>query len=108
MLEIVGTKIILTRGDSASITLTPTEDSEYVPAEGDSIRFAMSKQYGATMPLVLIDIPTDTMVLEIRPEHTKSLPFGTYKYDLELRSANGELVETFVTKAEFVVDKEVY
>lgn len=61
MLEIVGTKIILTRGDSASITLTPTEDSEYIPAEGDSIRFAMSKQYGATTPLVLIDIPTDTM-----------------------------------------------
>lgn len=108
MLEIRGTTIILTRGDSASIKLNPTEDSTYEPAEGDTIRFAMSKQYGATTPLVLINIPIDTMVLEFRPEHTKDLAFGSYKYDLELRSADGNLVNTFVDKAEFIVDKEVY
>ena len=110
MLTISGTTITLTRGDSASIKLTLTKKDDgtaYEPIEGDSIRFALSKQFGTESPLVLIDIPTDTLILEIMPEHTKSLAFGSYVYDLEITYADGR-VETFVDKAKFVVDKEVY
>lgn len=73
MLTIEGTTITLTRGDSASIKigLRDSETNEsYEPVEGDSIRFALSKQYGMESPLVLIDIPADTCILEIEPQHT--------------------------------------
>lgn len=110
MLTINGTTITLTRGDSASIKLSLTnkdDGSPYDPIEGDSIRFAVSKQFGTESPLILLAIPTDTLTLEISPEDTKSLPFGSYKYDIEITYADGR-VETFIAKADFVVDKEVY
>lgn len=110
MLTINGTTITLTRGDSASIKLTLTDKNDgsaYEPIEGDSIRFALNKQYGTDSPSVLIDIPTDTLILEILPEHTKHLSFGNYKYDIEITYSDGR-VETFIAKADFVVDKEVY
>ena len=101
--------IYLTRGDTfkTKVSITDSEGAAYVPNEGDKIRFAMKKDYDDEEPLLLINIPIDTMILVITPEDTKSLEFGKYVYDVELTKANGD-VDTFITKARIDLTEEVH
>lgn len=100
-------EISLTRGDSlvAKVTLMDGSD-EYIPQEGDSIRFAMKKTYGKNQVLIKKDIPISTLILELLPEDTKNLAFGTYVYDIEITFANGR-VDTFIPKGVFKLTEEV-
>ena len=101
-----GTKITMTRGDTVRIQVAIDIDGEeYTPAEGDAVRFAAKKAWTDEEPCILIDIPTDTLVLTINPEHTKQLEFGAYNYDLQITFANGD-VATFVTKAKLKLEEE--
>lgn len=106
--SVSGTTISLTRGDTCNIrvSITDAQDCPYVPSEGDSVRFAMKARYEDPKPLLVIDIPTDTMVLAIRPEDTKDLTFGAYVYDIQLTKATGE-VDTFITKSKIKILEEV-
>ena len=74
-----------------------------------AFRFAMKKDYDDpdTEVLIVKDIPTNTLILQLDPEDTKDLPFGTYVYDIQLTNSSGE-VDTFITKAFFVITEEVY
>lgn len=103
-----GTTITLTRGDTfmALITLTDSENNPYVPVEGDKIRFAMKQTYTDEEPIVIKDIPIDTMKLILKPEDTKNIAFGKYVYDIQLTKATGE-VDTFITKAKINITEEV-
>ena len=107
--SVSGTTITLTRGDSfiADISITDQDDKPYIPGAGDVIRFAMKNSYEEAEPLLMVDIPIDTMKLAIKPEDTKNLAFGKYVYDIELTKANGE-VDTFITKAVFKITEEVH
>ena len=58
-------------------------------------------------PLLIKEIPIDTMILTLNPEDTKHLPFGKYVYDIELTKATGE-VDTFITKAILKLTEEVH
>ena len=93
--SVSGTMITLTRGDtfSALITITDLNDNQYIPMNGDRIRFAMKNDYNDETPL--------------NPEDTKHLPFGKYVYDIELTKATGE-VDTFITKAILKLTEEVH
>lgn len=106
--SIYGTTITLTRGDTfeAVIHITDADGQAYTPAEGDLIRFAMKEDYDDPVPALTVDIPTDTMLLVIRPEDTKRLSFGKYVYDIQLTGADGR-VDTFITKAKLVLAEEV-
>ena len=107
MYRIDGTKISLTRGDSFFCTLTLTKNGQpYTPAQGDSIRFAVKKNYNS--PTVLIEklIPNDTLLLHLRPEDTKLLQIGKYVYDIELTDEDGE-VDTFIAEAVIELTPEV-
>ena len=105
------TMITLTRGDTfkAQISITDPDGNPYIPQIGDSVRFAMKKDYDDPDAEVLIvkDIPTDSLVLTLDPEDTKDLPFGNYVYDIQLNTASGE-IDTFITKATLVLTEEVY
>lgn len=107
--SVSGTTITLTRGDSfiADISIADQDDNPYTPVEGDSIRFAMKSSYKDAEPLLVKNVPIDTMTLVIDPEDTKSLAFGRYVYDIELTKDSGE-VDTFITKAIFKITEEVY
>ena len=108
----------MTRGDTliAEVNITKKEDGEpYTPEEGDSVRFALKHstlnrtktEFVDEEPLILRDIPIDTMILELYPEDTKSLGFGkNYVYDIQLTFADGR-VDTFITEAPFELTKEV-
>lgn len=51
--SVSGTMITLTRGDtfSALITITDLNDNQYIPMNGDRIRFAMKNDYNDETPL---------------------------------------------------------
>lgn len=106
--SVSGTTITLTRGDTfrAQISITDRSGSPYVPVEGDSVRFAMKATYNDPEPLINVDIPIDTLILELKPEHTSGLPFGNYVYDIQLTKATGE-VDTFITTSKLKLTEEV-
>lgn len=105
------TTITLTRGDTlkAQISITDKDGNPYEIQPGDSVRFAMKRSYDDPDSEVLIekDIPTNTLILKLDPEDTKTLPFGNYVYDIQLTNIAGE-VDTFITKATLVLTEEVY
>lgn len=106
--SIDGTTITLTRGDTfrAHITITDTNNNEYIPVAGDSIRFAAKKSYKDLKPVIKKNIPIDTLTLHLAPEDTKKLSFGEYKYDIELTYANGD-VDTFISNATLILSEEI-
>lgn len=112
MVRIAGTTITMVKGDTAiiNVSITDTEGNEYVPEEGDIIRFAVKRRYSDPEPCIYIQIPTDTMILHIRPEDTKDLDAGDseviYKYDIELSKEDGT-VDTFIARGSLVLWEEV-
>ena len=107
--NITGTTITLTRGDTfeALVSATKRDGTQYIPVAGDTIRFAMKENYDDPRPLLIKEIPVDTMILVIEPEDTKPLAFGKYVYDIELTKVTGE-VDTFITKATLKLTEEVH
>ena len=106
--KIQGNKIHLTRGDTLRVTVGITQDGEaYAPVEGDSVRFALKRDLDDPNPLILRDIPIDTLQLILVPEDTKPLDFGKYWYDVELTKADGT-VDTFIGPERFYITEEVH
>ena len=105
--SVSGTTITLTRGDTfvALISITKQDGTPYVPNDGDKVRFAMKAKYEDPEPLVVKDIPIDTLTLTLLPEDTKDLSFGKYVYDIQLTKADGT-VDTFITKATIKITEE--
>ena len=72
--SVSGTMITLTRGDtfSALITITDLNDNQYIPMNGDRIRFAMKNDYNDETPLLIKEIPIDTMLRQLhRPPRSR-------------------------------------
>ena len=87
----------MTRGDTLRANVNITRDGEpYVPEEGDSIRFAVKRDYKDTALLILKNISIGTLVLKVDPEDTKPLDFGKYVYDIQMTFADGS-VDTFIS-----------
>lgn len=107
--KVNGTTISMTRGDTLKLTITifDADGTEYVPIEGDSIRFAMKASYKDPDVLIKKDIPLDTMLLHLEPEDTKNLNMPKqYVYDIELTHANGD-VDTFIAGGKLSIVEEV-
>ena len=115
MYSVNGTTITLTRGDTMLLLVGMKRDGEpYTPQPGDSVRFALKQslnpkgtEFREKNPLILKDIPTDTMILRLDPDDTKPFGFGTYRYDIEITFANG-YVDTFITNSRFDLTPEVH
>ena len=91
--NVVGTTITLTRGDTfmAQIAITDSDNNPYIPVTGDTIRFAAKVDYVDASPVLVKEIPIDTLKLTLVPEDTKSLAFGSYVYDIQLTKVSGEV-----------------
>lgn len=109
--KIDGHAVTLTRGDSFIVKVGmkyQETGEEYIPQVGDEVRFALKASCNdISAPLILKDIPIDTMLLELEPDDTKPLPFGQYVYDIELTYATGK-VDTFIVAAPFTIAREVH
>lgn len=107
--EIKRTTIIMTRGDTLRIKIKifDSQGKEYIPVEGDYIRFALKSNYNDPEPLILKEIPYDTCELRLDPEDTKRLkqPMD-YVYDIQITLTDGT-VDTFISKAKLRISEEV-
>lgn len=83
-------QINLTRGDTAYLDVSASD------AEGNELQFTdqvdirMTVRQDAESP-VLFQIPADSGTVKICPEHTSELEFGTYRYDVQVILANGDV-----------------
>ena len=116
MYRVDGTTIKMVRGDSVIIKVSMImNDEDYVPVEGDSIRFAMKHrdfnstrtEYADAEPLLVKDIPITDCMLRLNPEDTKQFGFGSYVYDIEITFADG-FVDTFIKNAKISLLPEVH
>jgi hypothetical protein len=100
--------ITLTRADTAYIdvtTLKNADGTDYTYEDGDAVYFrlkaisTMEKQLG-------IDFENNKSTLTLYPEDTVDIPFGIYKYGMELVTALGEHF-TFIADKNFTISKEL-
>lgn len=114
ILVINGNTITLTKGDTLDVEVQilrqtgEDEYEEYTPVEGDSIRFALKSKYTDPEPLILKDIPIQSMRLRLESDETKTLKPGKvpYVYDIQLTMLDGT-VDTFIDRQKFYVTEEV-
>ena len=103
--QIKKNNIIMTRGDTLRLKIEIYGSDEkgnlikYIPIEEDKIRFALKEKYSDEYPLILKEIPWDTMILHLLPEDTKKLKQpAEYVYDIQITLSDGT-VNTFIDKA---------
>lgn len=106
--SVFGTNITLTRGDTfkAYVDIYNSDGTEYVPSEGDVVRFALKRSYSDCSEVLIVkEIPIDTLLLQLDPSDTKDLSYKTYVYDIQITFANGD-VDTFL-RGELTLTEEV-
>lgn len=73
--RISGTTILMTRGDTlkVKVDIFNTDGTQYIPIDGDQIRFALKENYSDEVPLIIKDIPWDTCELYLDSADTMVL-----------------------------------
>ena len=107
MAKTSGSTIYLVQGDTLQtlITLKYPDGSIYEPEEGDKLRFALKMEIDDENPIIVKEIPTETMTLELTSDETK-LEVGSYVYDIEL--SVGDYVNTVIPNAKMIICAEVH
>lgn len=113
--SVIRNRISITRGDSAQITLTIRDrvtGRPFVPGTDDRLTFTVKRELSDEVPVVvktldngIIRQKTDCLLF-LLPEDTASLPFGTYRYDVELVLASG-YTDTVIPPSPFIVTGKV-
>lgn len=99
--------IELTRGDTArlSVSVTDTQKQPYTIQEDDVLTLTVKKEYKDEEPLIEKKI-TGSNTFHIKPEDTKGLDFATYKYDVQVTTADGDNY-TVIDDKKFKISNEV-
>lgn len=108
MLSIERNRIRITRGDTLRLTIQIKDqnNNDYKPEDGDTIRFACKKYYDDEMPLIIKNIPTESMELHLNPEDTKGMEQPSdYVYDIQVTLSNGDVYT--VVSGIFEITEEV-
>lgn len=107
MLYISGNNVKLTRGDTAYLTVPIVMENgeEYVIQNGDTLILSVKKTVSDADYCFQKFVPNDTTI-HIEPSDTENLPFGKYKYDIQLNKANGDRF-TLIDVATFEILPEV-
>lgn len=108
MLEINGSTIRLTKGDTAhlnvSIANTATGEN-YEMQENDLLFLTIRRQHYTDSPVLVQKKLTGSSDFTLLPEDTARLTSGTYCYDVELRTGNE--VFTIIQCSDFELLPEV-
>nr|DAQ59032.1 MAG TPA: hypothetical protein [Caudoviricetes sp.] len=113
--SVIRNRISITRGDSAQITLTIRDrvtGKPFVPGADDRLTFTVKRAVTDKEVLIIktldngiIRQESDCLLL-LLPEDTAVLPFGTYRYDVELVLVSG-YTDTVIPPSPFIVTGEV-
>jgi hypothetical protein len=107
MLKVRGTEIAFNRGDDVclKINVYDSEGNPYELQEGDKLFFsAKTKANDKGYAIPPKELEKD--VIHIRPEDTYDLPFGTYVYDVQLRTAGGRS-STIIEPSSLVIKESI-
>ena len=107
MLKVSGNTIELTRGDTARLKVTVTNDDgeEYAVRSSDTLTLSIKKRTRDEDALVDKTIFGST-TFHIEPKDTSGLPFGGYKYDVQLTTVEGD-VYTVIPPSDFKITEGV-
>ena len=102
-------EIIETRGDTIYRQINiSVNGTDYILQEGDTVYFTV--KYGETKVIhkayTSADLVDGKLILKLEPTDTNSLSFTTYKYDVEIHFANGD-VHTIIKDRNFIMTKEI-
>ena len=105
MLSTMNNRITLTRGDDAQLVINITDSTGAVRDmfTDDLLTMTVRDKINGTL---LFQITTNTNTLTILPTHTKDIEFGSYIYDVQLRTFDGKTY-TVIIPSSFILDKEV-
>ena len=110
MLRIVGNKIYLTKGDSATLhfNITTLNGQPYSLKEGDKVVFTLAmREQEKDNYIIQKDIDMSTHSLIIKPSETKGMDSETeYVYDVQLSTGNGDIY-TIIPCSPFIITCEV-
>ena len=100
-------EITLTRGDTARLTVTLKDDAgqPYTVQNDDVVTLTVKKEYEDETALIEKKV-TGGNTFHIKPEDTKGLAFGKYKYDVQVTTADGDNYTVLDDKT-FTIAKEV-
>lgn len=101
-------KISLTRGDTAYLTVpiyNSVTEEEYILEPNDTLTLTCKRSVRETN-IVFQKVLTGSNVFHIIPEDTVGCEFKTYKYDVQLTMANGDVC-TVIEPTDFKVTSEV-
>ena len=110
-MKVNGTDLAMIRGDSESITLSLKDGGAAIPfVTGDTVYFTV-KRSPIVDEIALQKIVTEfnedgNCIIEIAPNDTKDLEFGSYAYDIQLNRLDGT-VTTIVPCSKFAILQEV-
>ena len=92
MLMIKNGRIMLTRGDSAYITVTlkAQDGAAYTMQAGDKLALTVRK-LAIDTSVVLLQSVSDTDTIKLAPEQTEKLVPGSYSYDIQLTTVAGDV-----------------
>lgn len=111
MLKISNNNVSLTRGDTAWLTVDLENDlgddkkEPYEVQPDDNVTLTVKEDYEDETPLIEIKVK-GTNEFHIKPEHTKGLAFGEYKYDVQVTTPDGDnytVIENKVFKITYEV-----
>lgn len=107
MLEIQGTTISLTRGDTAriSVNINNSDKTPYTLQPGDHVWLTVKKTVNQIENLFKVEAD-DTNTFIVNPADTKILAVGSYVYDVQLNHANGD-ISTIIPPSVFKLTPEV-
>ena len=114
MLQITGTEIYLTCGDSAAfdITAKSPDGTSYTFQPGDEVKLTVksSRRKDDTEVLVqriaTIEEASNAARIYLLPEDTKDLDFQKYYYDVQLKTESG-WIDTIIENSVFKVGVEI-
>lgn len=109
-MQVDGTNLTMIRGDSETITVAAEDgDGVALPFEtGDTIYFTVKANTLTTTKLIQKSITAFTdgaAVIELLPEDTKPLRYGSYRYDVQW--VHDGRVTTVVPPSSLVIAQEV-
>lgn len=113
--SVIRNRISITRGDSAQITLTIRDrvtGKLFVPGPDDRLTFTVKRAVTDTEVLITKTLDNGIVrreqecLLLLVPEDTARLPFGAYRYDVELVLTSG-YTDTVIPPSPFIVTGEV-
>lgn len=110
-MEINGTNLSMTRGDSKTITVSCKDQNgnKIILDTGDTVYFTVKRNPMVSEILIqkIITIFNEgDAIIEIEPEDTENLSFGGYQYDIQWVSSAGR-VTTIVKPSNFLIEPEI-